>query len=115
MKFAAIFIFILEVLLSHAPGTVSGNQSRWLSSMTGVKGGLLRRSMHVLLFLLLSFTAGAAWGWIGVLLTAAWSLLDEVTKIPIPGRHFCLWPDVALNVIGTATGFFIWLIYAKFA
>lgn len=59
-------VFIIEVILSHVPGSVSGNQSKWLSSMTGVKEGLLRCSMHVLFFALLSFTAGSGFGWYGV-------------------------------------------------
>ena len=103
MKIAAVVVFIIEVLLSHTPGTVSGNQSRWLSSMTGVKEGLLRRMAHVVLFAALSATVGIGFGWYGIVTVFIWSFLDEVTKIPTPGRHFS-WIDVALNMLGAAVG-----------
>ena len=99
MKIAAVVVFIIEVILSHTPGTVSGNQSRWLSEMTGVKEGLLRRLAHVLLFAALSTTAGFRFWWFVFI----WAFLDELTKIPIPGRHFS-WFDVALNMLGAAVG-----------
>ena len=110
MKILFFAVFVIEVCLSHTPGEASGNQSKWLSSMTGVKEGLLRRLAHVVLFAALAVTAGLAWGWYGIGAVALWSLLDEVTKIPIPGRHFCLWPDVILNIIGCLLGTAIWLI-----
>lgn len=110
MKVAAVVVFLIEVLLSHTPGETSGNQSKWLSSMTGVKEGLLRRLAHVILFAALAVTAGIGFGTWGIVSVAVWSLLDEVTKIPIPGRHFCLWPDVILNYVGCLLGTAIWLI-----
>lgn len=110
MKFFAIAVFVVEVLLSHTPGEASENQSKWLSSMTGVKEGLLRRAAHVILFAALAVIAGLGFGTWGIVGVAAWAILDEVTKIPIPGRHFCLWPDVILNIIGCLLGTAIWLI-----
>ena len=109
MKFFAIAVFVVEVLLSHTPGEASGNQSKWLSSMTGVKEGLLRRTAHVVLFATLAVTAGLAWGWYGVGAVFVWALLDEVTKIPIRGRHFS-WLDVGLNLGGAALGMVLWLL-----
>lgn len=103
MKIAAVVVFIIEVILSHTPGTVSGNQSRWLSSMTGVKEGLLRRIAHVALFLLLALFSGLGFERYGMTAAFIWSFLDELTKIPIPGRHFS-WFDVALNMLGAAAG-----------
>jgi VanZ family protein len=38
-----------------------------------------------------------------------WALLDEVTKIPIRGRHFS-WLDVGLNLGGAALGMVLWLL-----
>lgn len=46
MKILFFAVFVIEVCLSHTPGEASGNQSKWLSSMTGVKEGLLRRLAH---------------------------------------------------------------------
>lgn len=103
MKIAAVVVFIIEVILSHTPGTVSGNQSRWLSSMTGVKEGLLRRLAHVLLFAALSATVGLGFGWYGMTAAFIWSFLDELTKIPIPGRH-CSASDIGLNLLGVVVG-----------
>lgn len=110
MKILFFAVFVIEVCLSHATGTVSGNQSRWLSSMTGVKEGLLRRLAHVILFATLALTAGLGFGAWGIVGVAVWALLDEVTKISIPGRHFCLYPDVVLNYVGCLLGTAIWLI-----
>ena len=110
MKILFFAVFVIEVCLSHARGDVSGKQSKWLSEMTGVKEGLLRRLAHVVLFAALAVTAGAGFGWYGVGAVFVWALLDEVTKIPIPGRHFCLWPDVVLNLVGFLIGLGIWLI-----
>ena len=103
MKIAAVAVFIIEVILSHTPGTVSGNQSRWLSSMTGVKEGLLRRMAHVILFAALSATVGLGFGQYGMTAAFIWSFLDELTKIPIPGRHFSA-SDIGLNLLGVVVG-----------
>ena len=109
MKILFFAVFVIEVCLSHTPGEASGNQSKWLSSMTGVKEGLLRRTAHVILFAALAITAGLAWGWYGVGAVFVWALLDEVTKIPIRGRHFS-WLDVGLNLGGAALGMVLWLL-----
>ena len=109
MKILFFAVFVVEVCLSHATGTVSGNQSKWLSSMTGVKEGLLRRLAHVILFALLSFTAGAGFSWHGIVGAAVWAILDEVTKPIIPGRHFS-WFDCSLNFVGCLIGLGIWLL-----
>lgn len=109
MKFLAVVVFIIEVLLSHTPGEASGNQSHWLSEMTGVKEGVLRRSAHVVLFFLLSLFSGLGFGWIGVGITAVWCVLDEVTKIPIPGRHASA-VDSLLNLGGCMLGMVVWVL-----
>ena len=110
MRYLALVVFIIEVCLSHTSGETSGNQSKWLSSMTGVKEGLLRRLAHVVLFAALAVTAGLGFGTWGIVGVAVWALLDEVTKPIIPGRHFCLWPDVVLNLVGCLIGLVIWLL-----
>lgn len=109
MKILFFAVFVIEVCLSHATGTVSGNQSKWLSEMTGVKEGLLRRLAHVILFATLAVTAGLAWGWYGIGAVALWSFLDEVTKIPIPGRHASAF-DILLNCCGCIGGCVLWLL-----
>ena len=107
MKILFFAVFVIEVCLSHTPGEASGNQSKWLSSMTGVKEGLLRRLAHVVLFALLSFTAGSAWSWYGFAFTAAWAVLDEASKPIIPGRHASAF-DCMLNGCGCIVGLGIW-------
>ncbi len=110
IRYLTIILFIIEVWLSHTPGRTSGNQSKWLSSMTGIKESLLRRAAHVVLFILLAWSAAAGFSWPGVIGTMIWGVLDEVSKIPIPGRHFCLWPDVVLNLVGGVVGTGLWLL-----
>ena len=100
-------VFILEVVLSHTPGNTSINQSAWLSSVTRVNEGVLRKITHILLFALLSFTAGQTKSLL--LLVVAWSILDEITKIPIPGRH-CNLVDMVLNLVGTGIGCMIQIL-----
>ncbi|MBR2259037.1 MAG: VanZ family protein [Blautia sp.] len=106
-------VFILEVVLSHTPGNTSINQSAWLSSVTRVNEGLLRKVTHVVLFAILSFTVHLSWPetslWARVGVVVAWSILDEVTKIPIPGRH-CNLVDVVLNLVGTGIGCMIQIL-----
>lgn len=94
--------------LSHAPGDRSGEESRWLAKTTGVDEGVLRRAAHVFLFAVLGLFAGEGWGWIGVAVAAVWGLIDEATKVWIPGRHFS-WIDVGLNLIGCVIGLLVWI------
>ncbi len=109
MRWLAVSVFIFEVLLSHTTGDRSGAESRWLSERVHVSERALRRGAHVCLFAILSAMSGLAFGRFGIAATAVWSLLDEVTKIPIPGRHFS-WFDVGLNLCGCAIGAIVWLL-----
>ena len=77
MKILFFAVFVIEVCLSHARGDVSGNQSKWLSSMTGVKEGLLRRLAHVILFAALAITAGFGFGIWGISAVFVWALLND--------------------------------------
>ena len=43
---------LFMLILSHIPGEPSGEESKWLSRMTGVKESVLRRSAHVVLYLM---------------------------------------------------------------
>ena len=103
MQYVALVVFIIEVLLSHAPGEASGNQSKWLSSMTGVKEGLLRRLAHVILFAASAVTAGFGFGVWGIGAVAVWAVVDEISKIPVPGRHASAF-DIFLNACGCIGG-----------
>lgn len=103
MKLAAVGWLLIECWLSHASGDRSGEESRWLAKTTGVDEGVLRRAAHVFLFLVLGLLAAEGWGWIGVAIAVVWGLVDEATKVWIPGRHFS-WIDVGLNLIGCVIG-----------
>ena len=103
MKILFFAVFVLEVCLSHTPGEASGNQSKWLSSMTGVKEGLLRRLAHVILFAALAITAGLGFGTWGIVGVAVWAVVDEISKIPVPGRHASAF-DIFLNSCGCIGG-----------
>ena len=49
------FLWLLFMLiLSHIPGGPSAEESRWLSSMTGVSESSLRMLMHVFLYMVLA-------------------------------------------------------------
>lgn len=109
MRFAAVVVFIVECVLSHTPGDRSGRQSETLAKLSGVDEGLLRRSAHVFLFLVLGVLARAGFGWIGIGAAAVWSFVDELTKPLVPGRHFS-WIDVGLNLAGVVAGIGLWLV-----
>lgn len=108
-KIATVVWFGIEVVLSHTPGDQSGAKSQAISRLTGIDEGLLRRSAHVSLFAVLSLLAGVGWGWIGVVVSAVWSVLDEMTKRWIPGRHSSAF-DMLLNLFGVVIGTAVWLI-----
>ena len=91
------------------PGAASSKQSEALSRWSGVDEGLLRRLAHVSLFLVLSVFAGLGFGWQGIVGVCVWSVLDEVTKITIPGRH-CSAVDVGLNLLGTGIGILLYVV-----
>ena len=136
---AAVIWFVLAFFLSHQGGTgttqLSLGMTRWLvrqlNRVTGFDVSveafhiLLRRSAHVIVFLVLAaLVCMSLWllsreyhqplrPWIGFLFCIVFCLLDEVTKIGISGRHFS-WFDVGLNVIGCLVGGGIyWLIRSR--
>ena len=49
------------LVLSHIGETASGEESRWLSSMTGVEEGLLRKAAHVVVYAVLGCLSTVAW------------------------------------------------------
>ena len=108
-RVAAVVWIVFMTALSHTPGEKSGAESRWLARTTGVDEAVLRRAAHVFLFLVLGLFAAEGWGWTGVAVAAVWGLVDEATKVWIPGRHFS-WIDVGLNLIGCVIGLLVYLL-----
>ena len=109
LKIITILWLIFMITLSHIPGEPSGAESRWLSSMTGVKEGVLRRAAHVVLYLVLAVLATLAWPetqlWVKCLVLVLIAVADEVTKaLPVfKGRH-CSVAEIGLNLLGAAGG-----------
>ena len=97
------------LILSHIGGTASGAESRWLSSMTGVKESVLRRSAHVVVYIILSTLVMEGWGevelWIRIVVLVLIAVVDESSKaLPVfKGRH-CSVAEIGLNLIGVAIG-----------
>jgi len=74
------------VALAHTRREV-GRGEPLASTTIHIPEKVLRRSAHVVMFAALSALALAGFGWIGMVVTAVWSLLNEITKIPVPERH----------------------------
>lgn len=104
LKLIAVLIFAAEVILSHIPGERSGAQSQSLSRLTHIPESFLRRAAHVVLFFALSVSFAFAWEWYGIV-----GAMDEVTKIPILGRH-CSAMDIGLNLLGTWIGMLLYVV-----
>lgn len=66
----------------------------------------------VFLFAVLGLLAGEAWGWIGVGAAGVWSIVDEATKVWIPGRH-CSAVDIGLNLIGVVVACGCYLLLSR--
>lgn len=108
MRFAAVVVFIIEVVLSHTPGQASGAQSQSLSRLTHLPEGFLRSFAHVALFLVLALFAALGFGPWAFVFCAVWAVVDEWTKRWIPGRH-CSFEDMVLNLVGVAAGIGLWV------
>lgn len=104
MKITAVFIFLVEVFLSHQGGRESGMESRWLSERTGIVEGFLRLSAHVLLFAALAGFSTGAFGTAGLIATAVWAVMDEVTKPMLRNQRHCSGKDILLNLAGVWIG-----------
>lgn len=115
MKILTVLWLLFMLILSHIPGEPSGAESRWLSSMTGVKEGTLRRAAHVVVYLVLGVLVTVAWPeidvWIRCLVLAVIAAADELSKgLPIfEGRH-TNFAELGLNLIGVGIGTVIGLL-----
>ena len=115
LKIITILWLLFMLVLSHIPGEPSGAESRWLSSMTGVREGILRRSAHVVLYLVLAVLATVAWPeaklWVKGLVLVLIAVTDEVTKaLPVfKGRH-CSVAEIGLNLVGAAGGLMLGML-----
>lgn len=109
IRFITFLWLTFMLFLSHIPGGPSGEESRWLSRMTGVKEGVLRRAAHVVVYLVLGVLATVGWleisMWLRVLVLAGIGIADETSKaLPLfPGRH-CSASELGLNIIGLVAG-----------
>ena len=110
LRFITLLWLILMLILSHIGGTVSGEESRWLSRMTGIKESVLRRSAHIVVYIILATLTMLAWPdtelWIICLVLVVIAVVDETSKaLPIfTGRHCSIFPDMVLNLVGCAIG-----------
>ena len=113
MRIISIFTFLwlgLMLILSHIPGGPSAEESRWLSSMTGVSESLLRQAAHVFLYMVLAVLVILSWSdtpvWVISLELAITAVVDEWSKaLPFcPSRHCSVWPDMVLNLLGAGIG-----------
>ena len=111
MKIAAIVVFLLEAFLSHQGGKQSGEESRWLSKVSGINEGFLRKSAHVLSFLIITVLAVSGFGTAGLIAAAIWALVDELTKPLLKNQRHCSGRDILLNLVGVAAGGTVVLIH----
>ena len=131
---ATLLWLAFSLYLSHQNGDQTGEVSmglaQWLFGWTGIGSGallvlnnVLRKAAHVVLYMVLAvlalLTVRELWrveaprdlrnlAAAAVLLIIA--VLDEVTKIPIDGRH-CDAVDMCLNILGAALGTGIILLF----
>ena len=113
-KMTSVLWFIVECWLSHQPGEQSGANSRWLAVQSKTDEKIIRKAAHVLCFAVLSVLSCLGFGPLALIFCAAWSVLDELTKRKIRGRH-CSGKDMALNLLGTAVGgvFLVMMSFVK--
>ena len=116
LKVITILWLVFMTILSHIPGGPSGEESRWLSSMTGVKESVLRRGMHVFVYLVLGCLTTLAWAetefWVRIFVLVIIAVADESSKALrfFKDRHSSV-AEMGLNVIGAIAGLVIgWLI-----
>ena len=103
MKVLSILVFAIELFLSHQTGDRSGEESKALARVMRIDEGWLRQAAHVILFFLLSLFAGLGFGPWALLGCVIWSVVDEISKRSVPGRHSSL-RDMFLNLAGVAAG-----------
>lgn len=115
LKIITILWLLFMLVLSHIPGEPSGAESRWLSSMTGVREGILRRSAHVVLYLVLAVLATVAWPeaklWVKGLVLVIIAIGDESSKALsiFHGRHCSIF-EIGLNLLGVCIDTMIGLL-----
>ncbi len=95
--------------LSHIPGGPSSEESKWLSKITGVNEGVLRKAAHVVCFAVLAGLVVVGFTiiplWLRIAAVSVWSFLDEWSKaLPcFQGRHYCF-NEFLLNLLGVGIG-----------
>ncbi len=84
LKIFTFLWLVFMLILSHIPGGPSAEESRWLSSMTGVSESRLRMLMHVVLYLVLGVLVTLSWPdtplWIRAAALAITAVVDEWSK-----------------------------------
>ena len=95
--------------LSHQDGHKSGEESRWISERLRVPDHLIRRSAHVIVYMVFTILLLAtmrSYGIdmrIGILSAVLYSIIDEVTKSLCIFRHWSTLEEL-LNILGIAVG-----------
>ena len=115
MKIITGFWLVFMLVLSHIGGTASSEESRWLSRMTGVKEGILRRYAHVIVYAVLGVLTTVSWSdtalWLKCLALAVIAVADESSKALriFEGRH-CSVAEIGLNLVGGVLGVVVGLL-----
>ena len=128
---AIVFWVVFMTWLSHQNGMQTYETSSGLAEKQmnlfhldmdiEVLNNMLRKAAHIVVFavltilLLLTIRTGKLPLWIAAF-PFIWSLIDELTKPFIQGRHFA-WYDVGLNeagcLIGAAVAGLLWLFFGR--
>ena len=107
--FITLIWMVFMTFLSHQNGHRSGEESRWISERLRVPDHLIRRSAHVLVYLILTIlllVTMRSYGIdmrIGILTTVIYSIIDEATKPLCIFRHWST-PEELLNILGIVIG-----------
>ena len=119
--------FSLSTFLSHQPGESTARTSRGLARrIRGVfhshrcgseaehddvesLNGHLRSAAHFVIFFILTILSFWCFGFLGVAGAVVWAVLDEVSKIPVPGRHYSF-KDVMKNMVGVCLGVLLLIV-----
>ena len=95
---------VFMIYLSHSSGETTSRQSRQLHRITRINEQALRYLGHIACY----FILGTLWSitvdrsWLLIVLGPV-AVLDEATKVFVPGRH-CSVAEIGLNIVSALAG-----------